>query len=130
MTVQRKAIDMFEISVETHFYAGHELRLPDGKLEPSHNHDWIVTANVSSESLNNMGIVMNFHKLREILENITAKFNSESLNNMDFFQKINPSAENVAKFIYEKLEIELPENVKLEYVSVVEEPLCTAIFRK
>jgi len=121
---------MFEISVETHFYAGHELKLPDGTYEPSHNHDWIVIANVSSEKLNKIGIVMDFHRLRGILENITSEFDNESLNKMEYFQEINPSAENVAKYVYEKIEPELPENVKLEYVSVVEEPLCTAIFRK
>ena len=121
---------MFEISVETHFCAGHELAFPDGSVESHHDHDWIVTASVSSEKLNNMGIVMNFHKLREIIEHITSEFDSESLNKMKYFQKNNPSAENVAKYIYEKIEPELPSNVKLEYVSVVEEPLCTAIFRK
>lgn len=121
---------MFEISVETHFYAGHKLVLPDGSTEPAHKHDWVVTANVSSESLNNIGIVLNFHKLRELLTNITSKFSGKSLNQIEYFSKNNPSAENVAKYIYEKLEPELPENVKLEYVSVVEEPLCTAIYRK
>ncbi|MBN1974552.1 MAG: 6-carboxytetrahydropterin synthase [Sedimentisphaerales bacterium] len=121
---------MFEISVETHFYASHELALPDGSKEPSHYHNWSVTADVSSENLNNMGIVMNFHKLRELLENITSKFNKKALNSIKYFQKTNPSAENVAKFIFEKLEPELPDNVKLECVSVVEEPFCTAKFRR
>ena len=73
---------------------------------------------------------MNFHKLRELLENITSKFNRKSLNKMKYFKKNNPSAENVAKYIFEKLEPELPKNVKLECVSVIEEPLCTAKFRK
>lgn len=121
---------MFEISVETHFYASHELVLPDGSTEPSHSHDWSATASVSSEKLDNIGIVMDFHKLRELLENITSKFNRKSLNKMKYFQKNNPSAENVAKYIFEKLEPELPENVKLEYISVIEEPLCTAKFRR
>ncbi|MBN2588269.1 MAG: 6-carboxytetrahydropterin synthase [Sedimentisphaerales bacterium] len=121
---------MFEISVETHFNADHELRLPDGTTEPAHSHDWIVTTSVSSEKLNNIGIVMNFHKLREILKNITSEFGGKNLNKMEYFEKNNPSAENVAKYIFEKLEPQLPGNVKLEYVSVIEEPLCRAIFRR
>ena len=121
---------MFEISVETHFNACHDLLLPDSMTEPSHFHDWVVTADVSSEKLNNIGIVMNFHKLREILDDITSEFSDKNLNEMPYFEEINPSAENVAKYIYEKLEPQLPENVKLEYVSVIEEPLCKAIFRK
>ncbi len=125
-----KVIIMFEISVETHFYADHELALTDGLKEPCHSHDWVVTASVSGKKLNNIGIVMNFHKLRELLENITSKLNGKILNNVEYFRKNNPSAENVAKYIFEKLEPELSENVKLEYISVVEEPLCTAKYSK
>ena len=121
---------MFEISVETHFYASHELELGDGLKEPSHFHDWSVTAEVSSENLNNIGIVMNFHKLKELLENITLKFNKKNLNKIKYFQKINPTAENVAQFIFDKLQPQLPENVKLSGISVIEEAGCIAKYRR
>jgi 6-pyruvoyl-tetrahydropterin synthase len=49
---------------------------------------------------------------------------------LKYFQKNNPSAENVAKYIFEKIEPELPENVKLEYISVIEEPLCVAKYSR
>jgi len=121
---------MFEINVETRFYADHELILPDGLKEQTHSHDWVVTASVSSEKLNNIGIVMNFHKLRELLENITAELNGKSLNKVKYFEKYNPSAENVAKYIFEKLEPQLPGNVKLGYISIIEEPLCIAKYSR
>ena len=121
---------MFEISIETHFNADHALKLSENLIEPCHAHDWIVNAVVSSEKLNNIGIVMDFHKLKGIIENITSELSDINLGDLQYFQQNNPSAENVAKYIFEKLEPQLPKNVKLEYISVVEEPTCKGIFRK
>ena len=119
---------MFTISVEAHFRASHQLILPDGSKEPSHHHQWLVTADVSSNKLNNIGIVMDFHKLRELLENIVSQLDNTALERISYFQKNNPTAENVSKYIYDKLEPKLPNGVKLQNIKVVEEPGCTAKF--
>jgi 6-pyruvoyltetrahydropterin/6-carboxytetrahydropterin synthase len=121
---------MFEISVEMNFFASHQLVLPDGSKESAHEHIWEVAAFVNSKKLNNIGIVMDFRELRQMLEDITAPFDKKMLNNLEYFQKNNPSAENVAKFIFEKLEPLLPENVKLSGISVVEAPQSKAKFCK
>lgn len=121
---------MFTISVETHFQASHQLVLPDGSKEPSHSHNWLVTATLSSSRLNNMGIVMNFHILRELLDNLVAEFDNTAMEKLQHFQQNNPTAENVARYIYEKLEPKLPKDVKLENIEVVEEPGCSAKFSR
>ena len=123
-----KRPDMFTISVETHFWASHQLTMPDGSKEPVHRHNWLVTADVSSDKLNNMGIVMNFQSLSAILNKTIAEFDNSALDKIDYFQKNNPSAENVAKYIYEKLVPKLPEGVRLRNIRVVEEPGCSAKF--
>ncbi len=119
---------MFTISVETHFRASHQLILPDGSKESSHYHEWSVTADVSSNTLNNIGIVMNFHKLRELLDNLLAEFDNTALERISHFQQNNSTAENVAKYIYDKLGPKLPKGVKLQNIKVVEEPGCSAKF--
>jgi len=121
---------MFTISVERHFRASHQLTLPDGSKEPVHDHDWVVTADLSSEKLNNMGVVMDFRALKAMIDKTVAGFNNKALESIGYFQQNNPSAENVAKYIYEKLLIELPEGVKLQNVRIVEEPGCSAMFRE
>jgi len=121
---------MYIISVERHFRASHQLSLPDGSKEPVHKHDWIVTADVGSDKLNSIGIVMNFRKLQAMIDKIIAGFDNTALESISFFQQNNPSAENVARYIYNKLQIELPEGVKLRNVRVVEEPGCSAIFHE
>ena len=93
---------MYEINVETHFFASHQLILADGSKEPPHEHIWEVTASVSSEKLNSMGIVMDFRELRKMIDEILAPFEKKVLNNFEYFQKNNTSAEHVAKFIFEE----------------------------
>ena len=117
---------MFTISVETHFWASHQLLLPDGSKEPLHHHNWLVTAEVGSGTLNDMAVVMDFHELKERLDNIAAEFDNKALNQTNGFQQNNPSAENVAKYIYDKLRTRLPEGVRLKNVKVVEQTGCSA----
>jgi 6-pyruvoyltetrahydropterin/6-carboxytetrahydropterin synthase len=119
---------MFTITVETHFWASHQLALPDGSKEPPHFHNWLVTADVSSEKLNDMAVVMDFHRLKKLLEDITAPFDNKALNRAPCFQKNNPSAENVAKYIYDTLKSRLPQEVRLRSVKVLEQPGCAAKF--
>ena len=119
---------MFTISVETHFRASHQLILPDGSREPVHRHDWLVTVAVSSDRLDNMGVVMDFQTLRAMVDKATAEFDNRALDEIDHFRQNNPSAENVAKYIYGKLRAELPEGVELRSIQVVEEPGCSAKF--
>ncbi|MFH1719946.1 MAG: 6-carboxytetrahydropterin synthase [Planctomycetota bacterium] len=119
---------MFTISVETSFRASHQLTLPGGRKEPVHSHDWLVTADVGSEKLNDMGVVMDFHLLRAMLDEVIAGFSDAALERDDHFRQNNPSAENVAKYIYDKLRDALPDGVKLRNIRVVEEPGCSATF--
>jgi 6-pyruvoyltetrahydropterin/6-carboxytetrahydropterin synthase len=121
---------LFTVSVETHFWASHQLTLPDGSKEPPHRHNWSVTANVSSSELNSTGLVMDFRQLKAEVDKTVADFDNMPLNKIGYFQRTNPSAENVAKYIYEKLGPKLPREVKLQSIKVVEEPGCSAKFSK
>jgi len=119
---------MFTITVETHFHASHQLLLPDGSKEPAHSHDWVVTTAVSSEKLDDTGVVMDFRTLREIVEKVTAELGNTALGEVEHFRKNNASAENVAMYMYDKLRVGLPEGVELQSIKVVEEPGCSAKF--
>ena len=119
---------MFTISVETHFRASHQLTLPDGSKEPIHEHDWLVTAAVAGDKLDEMGVVMDFHLLKAMVEKITAELDDAVLGELESFRQNKPSAENVARYVYDRLRGELPHGVALRSISVVEEPGCSAEF--
>lgn len=125
---------MYTISVKTRFTASHQLTLADGSKEPLHCHNWSVTADVSSGRLNSMGLVMDFRRLKAMVDNIVAVFDNAQLETLDYFrrkassvsspqdcgQRNSSSAENVAKYIYEKLEPKLPKDLHLDSITVVE----------
>ena len=119
---------MFTVSVETHFWASHQSTLPDGSKESLHRHNWAVTANVSSSELNSLGLVIDFRWLKAMVDNIVADFDNIQLEHLDYFQRNNSSAENVAKYIYEKLKPKMPNGLKLNNIKVVEESGCSAKF--
>jgi len=113
---------LFTVIVETAFTAAHQLVLQDGSKEPFHRHSWTVTAEVSSERLNRLGLVMDFRRLKALLEGVIKPFDGGVLNKMKYFEQNNCSAEIVAQYIYEKLQPELPERLRLESITVIEEP--------
>ena len=121
---------MFTISVETHFWASHQLALPNGSKEPMHWHNWSVSADVSSDKLNGIGLVMDFRRLKTMVYNIVAEFDNTALDKIDYFRQNSASAENIARYIYEKLETTLPKAVKLGHIRVTEGPGCSAKFTK
>ncbi|MBN2456327.1 MAG: 6-carboxytetrahydropterin synthase [Sedimentisphaerales bacterium] len=121
---------MFTISVETHFKASHQLTLTDGSKEPLHSHDWLVIADVCSNKLNRMGLVMDFGRLKTAINGVTADLEKAPLESIDYFRENSSSAEAIAKYIYERLEPELPAGITLEAVRVFEEPGCSAKFTR
>lgn len=121
---------MFTVHVESVFHASHQLTFADGSRESSHRHDWRVIAGVDSYELNGDGLVMDFHQLKELLDGVVAEFENKSLNEIDYFKRNSSSAENAARYIYEKLENKLPKGVRLRNVKVFEQPGFSAKFAK
>jgi len=121
---------LFTVSVETHFWASHRLTLPDGSKEPLHHHNWAVTADVGGGELDGMGLIMDFRRLKAMVDNIVADFDNIELEKLDYFQRNNSSAETIAKYVYEKLGPKLPKGLKLNHIRVVEQPGCSAEFAR
>jgi len=117
---------LFTISVEMSFAAAHQLALANGSKEPLHSHNWSVIAEVAAEKLDDFGVVMDFHKLRSELGDIIAPFDNSQLGDVDYFRRNSQSAENVARYVYEKLGARLPQGVKIKSVRVGEERGCRA----
>jgi len=117
---------MFTISVETRFTASHQLTRLNGSKEPLHCHNWVVIADVSSDRLNALSFVMDFHRLKAMVDSIVGVFDSRCLEEFDYFQASGSSAEVVAKYIYEELTSKLPGGLNLDSITVVEEPNCSA----
>jgi 6-pyruvoyltetrahydropterin/6-carboxytetrahydropterin synthase len=120
---------MFELRVEAEFSSSHQLRGYEGRCENLHGHNWQVEMHVKGESLNNIGLLIDFKELRKILNSIIKPLDHVFINDIKPFDKINPSAENIAKYIFLKAKEELKEkNVNINKICVYETPKSMAIY--
>jgi 6-pyruvoyltetrahydropterin/6-carboxytetrahydropterin synthase len=117
---------MFQITITRHFSASHQLRLYDGSLEPLHGHNWVVKVKVSAEKLDSIGVVMDFHELERLVDNIVRPMHNSHLNDHAPLNGQNPSAEMVAQHIGKGLA--LPNGINLESVEVWETPENSALY--
>jgi len=112
---------MFEISVEGSFSAAHHLINYNGPCEKIHGHNWNVKATVMCEKTNSIGIGIDFRVLKNLLSQVLKELDHTDLNSIFEPMGLNPSSENCAKYIYEKLELLIANNpCKLIKVEVTE----------
>lgn len=93
---------MFELTVRSDFSSAHFLRDYEGKCRNLHGHTWQVAVTVSGDKLNAVGVMADFVGMKEHLNSILARLDHACLNDLDFFKTNNPTAENLARFIYQE----------------------------
>jgi 6-pyruvoyltetrahydropterin/6-carboxytetrahydropterin synthase len=93
---------MFEVSVDATFAAAHRLRGYRGKCEELHGHNYHVRLIVSGEKLDEIGLLQDFTILKRVLRGIVDKLDHKYLNELPPFDTMNPSAENLARFIHDE----------------------------
>lgn len=94
---------VFSIKVEAVFSSAHNLRGYKGKCEELHGHNWKIEVVVSRDKLDETGMVLDFKYLKTKLNKMLEKLDHKYLNNVSYFKKINPTSENIAKYIYDSL---------------------------
>lgn len=119
---------MYEVSVETRFEAGHQVRMDDGRLEPLHKHHWRAEAHWVGPHLNHMEVLVDFQASRKALEDAVADLTDRTLNEVPAFREMNPSAEQIARLVYERLAHRWPPPVRLAWVRVEEAAGCFASY--
>lgn len=111
---------MFELMVESHFSAAHQLRGYKGVCEKLHGHNYKVQVYLTTEKLNEIDIAMDFGEIKRLLDEIIAPLDHSFLNEIFPFTEKNPSSENIAKWIYDSLKKKLNLTVRLSAVTVWE----------
>ena len=94
---------MYEIYRERVFSASHQLRDYQGGCERLHGHNWRVRVHLEGQDLDKHGMLLDFHDLDAIMVEAIAPFDHQHLNEVAPFLDMNPSSENLARVICERV---------------------------
>lgn len=114
---------MFDISIKTHFSAGHHLRNYPGDCEKPHGHNWSVEVTVRATELDHLGMGIDFRTIKDAVKKIMADLDHRNLNDHPAFTEKNPSSENICVYIFSSLKDTLNSNhYSLYSINVGETP--------
>jgi 6-pyruvoyltetrahydropterin/6-carboxytetrahydropterin synthase len=112
---------MYELKIITEFSAAHNLRNFRGKCEALHGHNWKVEVVVSGEELDGSGVVLDFAEVKSATVEVMSEIDHKYLNDLPFFIEHNPSSENIARYIFQRLQKKIEnERVRVKRVSAWE----------
>ena len=112
-------MEKYVVSTEISFSASHSLRGYNGECSRIHGHNWILRVYYEFETLNDIGLTIDYGQLRESLENVVcSRFDHQHINSISPFDKINPTSENLAREIFklckEQVQVEGGKLVEVE----------------
>ena len=98
---------MYELKVITDFAAAHQLRNFRGECEKLHGHNWRIEVILSGDRLNQAGLLIDFKDVKTAANNILEDLDHSYLNELPQFKNENPSSENIAAYLFQRLSSEL-----------------------
>ncbi|MHB9028970.1 MAG: 6-carboxytetrahydropterin synthase QueD [Candidatus Latescibacterota bacterium] len=122
---------MYDLSVDGQFAAAHFLRGYKGDCGRMHGHSWKVTITVSARGSGDLGMAIDFKKIAKKLDAALGEFDHQVLNEHEFFSSENPTAENIARRLFERLAADLNgEGITVTSVTVAESERYRATYRQ
>lgn len=120
---------MYELMIRTKFAAAHQLRNYNGRCENLHGHNWKVDVYVQAENVNEIGLAIDFKELKDSTDYLLEQVEHTFINEVFPFTEINPSSENIAKWLYDGLTKKLNDgNLKVSSVRVWESDTAVASY--
>jgi 6-pyruvoyltetrahydropterin/6-carboxytetrahydropterin synthase len=123
---------MFEVSVDEQFAAAHNLRNYKGKCENLHGHNYKVRITLTGPQLDEVGLLYDFVHLKQVIQGVIRALDHKYLNELKPFDVLNPSAENIAKHIYDETSKQMhqtPNGAGISSITVWESDVTAATYR-
>ena len=128
MLLQRE-MAVYELTIERDFSAAHTMRGHPGECARLHGHNYRVLLTVEGEQLNDGGMLMDFAELKRILDDLLAGLDHRHRNEVPPFDEINPSSENLARYLFECVAERLPEGVGVSAIRIFESATSSVTYR-
>lgn len=120
----------FTLTTQLEFAAAHRLRGYDGNCARLHGHNWKVDISLTGSQLNDVGMLIDFKEIKRTGKQILAQLDHYYLNDIPpFDQDLNPTAENIAFYLFAQLSEALNnERIRISAVRVWENERNSATF--
>jgi len=125
---------VYELTIRTRFAAAHLLRDYMGPCARLHGHTWQVEVAFKGRLLDQRGMLVDFKELKSGVKKIIEELDHQDLNTLEPFKtggENNPTAENLARYIFNKLKTEFSDSqreVRVALVRVCESPEASAAY--
>jgi 6-pyruvoyltetrahydropterin/6-carboxytetrahydropterin synthase len=123
---------MFEVYVDEQFAAAHNLRNYKGKCENLHGHNYKVRVTLAGPELDAVGLLYDFVHLKQVIQGVIRTLDHKYLNELKPFDVLNPSAENIARHIYDESSKQMQKNAngaEISSITVWESDVTAATYR-
>jgi 6-pyruvoyltetrahydropterin/6-carboxytetrahydropterin synthase len=122
---------MFEVMIERNFSSAHQLRGYKGKCENLHGHNYKIEIYARGRELDNIGLLVDFGELKEAADEVVQYLDHRNINELSPFDvELNPSAENLARYILERVSARVgDERVQIYKVRCFETPTSIATYQ-
>jgi 6-pyruvoyltetrahydropterin/6-carboxytetrahydropterin synthase len=123
---------MYEVFVDETFAAAHNLRNYKGKCENLHGHNYRVRVTLSGAELDATGLLYDFVHLKQVIHTVIHSLDHKYLNEVPPFDVLNPSAENIARHIYDEAVKQMhqaPSGASIAGITVWETETSAATYR-
>jgi 6-pyruvoyltetrahydropterin/6-carboxytetrahydropterin synthase len=98
---------IYSVSKDLLFSGAHAITLPGGRCEARHGHNWRIRVTVQATALDGLGMVMDFAELKRAARGVLDAWEHRDLNETAPFDRLNPTAENIARLLFEGLAVQL-----------------------
>ncbi|MDT4953089.1 MAG: 6-pyruvoyltetrahydropterin/6-carboxytetrahydropterin synthase [Acidobacteriota bacterium] len=122
---------MFEVMIERNFSSAHQLRGYQGKCENLHGHNYKIEIYARGRELDNIGLLVDFGELKTAADEVVQYLDHRNINELPPFDvELNPSAENLARYILERVASRVgDERVQVYKVRCFETPTSIATYQ-
>ena len=94
---------MYEVSIKSHFSAAHHLTDYNGACAKLHGHNWETTVYIRGTKLDRLGILVDFREVKKCVNQAIAELDHAYLNKLPAFSAMNPTSENIARYLFDRL---------------------------
>jgi 6-pyruvoyltetrahydropterin/6-carboxytetrahydropterin synthase len=119
----------FEVMIERNFSSAHQLRGYKGKCENLHGHNYRIEIYARGRELDNIGLLVDFVELKAAADEVVQYLDHQNINELAPFHELQPSAENLAKYILERVGSKISDDrVQIYKVRCFETPTSVATY--